>query len=189
MHAGKRRFKSDAFDTVSQANFHRRRVKIRHFDRQIGDASEREISPQRMVYYRSNWYIDAWCHFRNDLRSFSLDAIQSAIPLAEAAYEVEPSKLRERRGRGYGIFSGEAIGRAVLRFSPQRTRWVSQEIWHEGQTSRVLADGSLVLEFPYSDTRELIGEILRHGTEVTVLDPPELRHRVAATIQQMAMSV
>ena len=35
-----------------------------------------------------------------------------------------------------------------------------------------------MLEFPYADDRELIGDILRHGTEVEVLAPKELRQRV-----------
>ncbi|NBW46445.1 MAG: WYL domain-containing protein, partial [Betaproteobacteria bacterium] len=38
---------------------------------------------------------------------------------------------------------------------------------------------------PYSDTRELIGEILRHGTDVEVIAPPDLREQAAATIDQM----
>jgi predicted DNA-binding transcriptional regulator YafY len=37
--------------------------------------TEREVSPQRLVHYRDNWYLDAWCHLREDVRSFSIDAI------------------------------------------------------------------------------------------------------------------
>jgi predicted DNA-binding transcriptional regulator YafY len=38
---------------------------------------------------------------------------------------------------------------------------------------------------PYSDTRELIGEILRHGTDVEVIEPQNLREQAAATIDKM----
>jgi predicted DNA-binding transcriptional regulator YafY len=34
-----------------------------------------------------------------------------------------------------------------------------------------------VLEFPYGDDRELLGDILRHGAEVEVLAPRSLRVR------------
>ena len=37
-----------------------------------------------------------------------------------------------------------------------------------------------MLEFPYSDDRELIGDILRHGVAVEVLAPAGLREKVAA---------
>jgi predicted DNA-binding transcriptional regulator YafY len=42
-----------------------------------------------------------------------------------------------------------------------------------------------MLQVPYSDTRELIGEILRHGTDVEVIEPAGLREQAAATIDQM----
>jgi predicted DNA-binding transcriptional regulator YafY len=55
---------------------------------------------------------------------------------------------------------------------------VATEQWHPKQRSSVERDGSFVLEFPYADDRELIGDILRHGAEVEVLAPKELRGRV-----------
>ena len=47
-------------------------------------------------------------------------------------------------------------------------------------------DGSYVLELPYSDERELVGDILRHGADCEVLHPPELRHKVAEALRQAA---
>jgi proteasome accessory factor C len=67
----------------------------------------------------------------------------------------------------------------VLRFSPSAARWVADEQWHPGQQDQVLPDGSYELRIPYSDERELIGDILRHGPDVEVLDPPELRNAIA----------
>ena len=185
LNTGKRRFESNAFDAVSQANFTRCRVMVRHFGRQTGEVTERVISPQCLVYYRSNWYVDAWCHLRNDLRSFSIDAMESATLLSDEAVEVDPVKIHETFGRGYGIFGGAPVGRAKLKFSARRARWVAQEEWHPDQVSSVLPDGTLMLQVPYSDTRELIGEILRHGTDVEVIAPPDLREQAAATIDQM----
>jgi proteasome accessory factor C len=38
--------------------------------------TERVVSPQRIVYYRDNWHLDAWYHSKDGLRSFVLDAVQ-----------------------------------------------------------------------------------------------------------------
>ena len=35
-----------------------------------------------------------------------------------------------------------------------------------------------MLEIPYSDERELVGDLLRFGADVEVLEPAELRARV-----------
>jgi predicted DNA-binding transcriptional regulator YafY len=80
-------------------------------------------------------------------------------------------------GESYGIFSGRAKAWVKLRFTPARARWISAEEWHPRQRASFQPDGSYVLEFPYGDDRELIGDILRHGPEVEVLAPRELRTR------------
>jgi hypothetical protein len=100
---------------------------IRHFGRQTGEVTERVISPQCLVYYRSNWYVDAWCHLRNDLHSFSIDAMESATLLADEAVEVDTVKIHETFGRGYGVICGAPVGRAKLKFSARRARWVAQK--------------------------------------------------------------
>jgi predicted DNA-binding transcriptional regulator YafY len=61
---------------------------------------------------------------------------------------------------------------------------VERESWHPDQQSRHEADGSYVLKVPYSDDRELLGDILRHGPEVEVLAPPALRQSVQQAVAQ-----
>jgi predicted DNA-binding transcriptional regulator YafY len=59
------------FRTLTTALLSRRRLRIRHLRRQDGAVLEREVSPQRLVHYRDNWYLDAWCHERKALRTFA----------------------------------------------------------------------------------------------------------------------
>ncbi len=73
---------------------------------------------------------------------------------------------------------------ARLRFTPQRARWVAAEQWHPHQRVEFEADGSYLLEIPYSDDRELVMDILKHGPEVEVLDPPKLRERVRELLSE-----
>ena len=79
---------------------------------------------------------------------------------------------------GYGIFAGKPKAWAQLRFTPERARWVAGEQWHPQQESRTLDDGSYELSVPYSDDRELVGDILRYGPDVQVLGPKILRQRI-----------
>ena len=67
---------------------------------------------------------------------------------------------------------------ARLRFTPERARWVASEQWHPDQQASWLADGGYRLEVPYSDDRELVMDILKHGPDVEVEGPEELRRRV-----------
>lgn len=37
-------------------------------------------------------YLDGWCHLRNDLRSFAVDAIAHCDLLADSAHDVDPDQ-------------------------------------------------------------------------------------------------
>lgn len=178
VHAGKRAVIVKSFEEVAAATLARKRMRITHYSRQNGKTTDRDASPQRLVYYRDNWYVDAWCHLRDDVRSFSIDAINRVSILDTPAKEVSAKTIDQSVGEGYGIFGGSPKGWAKLMFKPERARWVSREGWHSKQRSETLADGSYVLEIPYSDERELVGDLLRYGADVEVLEPAELRVRV-----------
>ena len=182
---GKRELKLAHFEKVGAALLRRKRLAITYFARGSGETTEREVSPQRLVYYRENWYLDAWCHLRNDIRNFALDSIQHADVIETKAREVSHRSLDEVLGPGYGIFSGRRLQHAKLRFTPKRARWVAQETWHPKQKGGFSDDGSWLLEFPYADHRELIMDSLKFGADVEVLAPPDLRQRVADEAAKM----
>jgi len=65
------------------------------------------------------------------------------------------------------------------RFRGARFRWAELETWHPLQESHTEADGSYVLSVPYSDDREILGDIMRFGgADAEVLEPKELRSKV-----------
>jgi predicted DNA-binding transcriptional regulator YafY len=176
---GSRKLDSERFRTIAAGLLSRRRVRLYHFRRQTGETLEREVSPQRLVHYRDNWYLDAWCHLRTALRVFSVDAVARAEILDMRARSVSDETLDRELAAGYGIFAGSKTRNAVLRFEPTRARWVSRETWHPEQRGRFEADGSWLLEVPYSDPRELAMDILKYGPDVEVVRPASLRALVA----------
>jgi predicted DNA-binding transcriptional regulator YafY len=170
------------FPLVAKAVLTRSKLWIRHFNRKENRETEREISPQRLVHYRDNWYVDAYCHKSEGLRTFAVDAIRAAELREGRAKEVPAAELDEHLGSGYGIFAGKDVEWARLRFSAEAARWVSAQAWHPKQRARTEKDGSYVLEIPYANDRELLMEILKFGADVEVLGPASLRDRVAAAL-------
>ncbi|MCB1979881.1 MAG: WYL domain-containing protein [Burkholderiaceae bacterium] len=173
-----RRIDLPQFQVVGSALAHCRRLRIRYHARSDDQVSEREVSPQRLVHYRDNWYLDAWCHWREGLRSFSIDAIKDARLLEQPAIELAETELDAELGAGYGIFSGKAVQTAQLRFARRSARWVAAERWHPNQIGRWDHQGRWLLSVPFADPRELVRDILRHVPDVEVLAPDELRDEV-----------
>jgi proteasome accessory factor C len=174
------------FQIVAGAVLQRHRLRIDYYNRERDELSTREISPQRLARYRDNWYLDAWCHHKEALRIFAVECIRSVEQLASAAISVPEPSLHGELSSAYGIFAGKPIATATLVFTPQRARWVCEEIWHPEQQNCWLADGRYELRLPYSDDRELLMDILKHGAEVEVLAPSELREAVAASLRSAA---
>ena len=85
--------------------------------RSTDERTRRTVSPQRITHYRDNWYLDAWDHERDGLRSFAVDRISSARLLDDAARDLPESELNQHLASSYGIFSGEPKGWATIVFS------------------------------------------------------------------------
>jgi predicted DNA-binding transcriptional regulator YafY len=180
---GKRHTPTKFFEIIANALLNRKRLQLTHLGRQDMLISKREVSPQRLVYYRDNWYLDAFCHDKDNIRTFALDAFEDATPLDKPAVSIEDLDLKNELESGYGIFAGNKIEIAKLKFSPFRSRWVSKELWHPSQKGQLLDDGSYLFSIPYSDDREIMLDILRQGSDVEVLAPEQLRIKVKKALE------
>lgn len=180
---GQRVMAAKHFELISHTVLTRKRLRVRHYSRQRDDITERELSPQRLVHYRDNWYLDAWCHLRQALRTFALDTLEQAELIDKNAKHITDKALDAELGAGYGIFAGTDTECARLRFTPERARWIVKESWHPEQTGHFDDAGYYLLEVPYSDDRELIMDILKFGLGVEVLAPAKLRKKVAESLK------
>jgi len=172
------------FSLVATSLLTRKQLYIEYQGRERGKKTTREVSPQRLIYYRDNWYLDAWCHLREKLRSFSLDRIEQSKLIDLAASDIEESELDAHYASSYGIFAGKATHTARLKFNASVAKWVADEQWHPEQKGQFGIDGSYELEIPYRDARELIMDILKYGPNVQVLRPEPLRQQIQQQLEQ-----
>ena len=183
---GARRHEPKHFQLVASAVLGRERLKLTYWNRSKDEVTEREVSPQRLVHYRNNWYLDAWCHLRNDIRSFALDAMRDVSMVTGKVKDVSDAELDEVLASGYGIFSGKKVQWATLKFTGAAAKYVSMEEWHSKQKARWEKDGSYVLEVPFSSEKELIMDVLKFGPDAEVVGPKALRDFTAEAILRAA---
>lgn len=185
---GVRRTSHDGFERIAKALLERRRLRIHYQSRGEAEArptlASRDISPQRLTWYRNNWYLESWCHQAGALRQFALDRIANPETLDNPAKEVPADALDAHFASAFGIFAGAPDATAVLCFSPHRARWVAEEIWHPDQDHCWLPDGRYQLTLPYrrEHPEELIMDILKYGPDCEVVEPLDLR---AAVIERL----
>lgn len=174
------------FEVVGSALVKRKRLDIEYEARGSSKSiSKRVVSPQRLIHYRSNWYLGAWCHVSKGIRTFSLDSIVSCVMLEAKAKHLSNARLAEYYDTGYGIFGGSERKWARLKFNSTAARYVENEVWHPEQRSRYDKDGNYLLEIPYVFPTELIMDVMRHGADVEVLGPATLRRMVRERAEQV----
>jgi len=183
---GRRSRQLPHFPLIAAAVLERRRLRLIYKSRSKNEARQREVSPQRLVLYKNNWYVDVWCHQADDLRTFALENIKETRLLEVKATDVNAKEMDRRLTHSYGIFGGEATATARLRFTATAARWAADEQWFPDQQGYWLADGSYEMEIPYGNPTELIMDICRYGPDVEVIEPPELRQQVANQLQTAA---
>jgi predicted DNA-binding transcriptional regulator YafY len=179
-----RRVDSDVLVTVVDAVLQRKRIILEYKGARDALHQERRLSPQRVVQYRHNWYVDAYDHGSRALRCFALSRARNVRVVAGEAREVPHEQLDAHFTEAYGIFGGRAKGKAVLVFEGEAARIVREEVWHPQQRVLELPGGHFRLEFPCGDVRELARDVMRFADEVTVESPPVLRAAVAEMVMR-----
>lgn len=181
--SGNRKLDQISFRVVAGAVMARRQLKFRYRARSTGSTTERLVSPQRLAHYRDNWYLDAWDHEREALRSFAVDRIAAPLMQDAAALDRDETELNAHLAASYGIFSGPPKAWATLRFSPHAARWVADEHWHSQQQGSFLSDGRFELRVPYSNSKELLMDVLKYGPDAEVVAPLSLREEMKILLQ------
>lgn len=181
--AGQRAMDQLGFRLAATAVLDRKRLQFDYRARSTDERSHRTVSPQRLTHYRDNWYLDAYDHGREALRSFAVDRIGHAQRLDVAAIDLPEAALEEHLAAGYGIFSGAARAWATIVFSAKAARWVADTQWHPKQEGQVLPDGRFQLRLPYSNGKELLMDVLRYGADAQIVAPVSLREQARASLQ------
>lgn len=180
---GARKLDQHSFRMVAGAVLERRQLAFGYRARTTDNDSQRHVSPQRLTHYRDNWYLDAWDHDREALRSFAVDRMNNVHVREESARDIAGEELDATLASSYGIFAGTPKAWATVRFSAHAARWVADEHWHSGQQGSWLADGRYELKLPYSSSRELLRDVLKYGADAEVVAPTALREEMKIQLQ------
>lgn len=176
------RFPLEQFQSVAYAAINGLRLSVRFNDQAI-DSDDVELSPQRITYYRENWFLDAWSHPLNALRTYPMDVFKSAHVADLEAHLLPKVQVDEVLNTGYGAYIGQERQNAVLDFSPDRAEALKRLTWHDENNGTWLENGWYRVSVTYNNDRALIKDILRHCPGILVQEPAALKAKVIEAMQ------
>jgi predicted DNA-binding transcriptional regulator YafY len=168
----------EVFKAVLEGCLKRRSLSFTYRSLTKDDETTRTVDPYHLLNYMGTWHLIAYCHLRHGLRNFVFGRM-SDLKVLENTFTVPKSfNIQEHLQSAFGIYKGPPTKEVTIRFSPEKARWITGQVWHKDQKMKINKDGSLELSFPIADFAEIKMEILKHGAGVEVIRPKALRELI-----------
>lgn len=165
----------DVFRAVLEACLKKKTLSFTYSSPARKEEIRRSVDPYHLFNYMGTWHLIGYCHMRKDIRDFKLNRIKTPTILNQSFRIPGTFNFRDYFLSSFGIYKGRNKKQVVLCFTPEKAKWISDQIWHKDQKAKFLDDGSLELSFPVADFSEIAREILKHGSGVEVIRPEALR--------------
>jgi proteasome accessory factor C len=157
-------------DTLTRAIDGHKLVELEYLKPEEQEVVTRTVEPYSIERRLPNWYVHTWDIERDQPRSYRLDRMRNAKLLRKGFVPREgfdPSELH-------------TATTARIWYSPAVARWEVEK------GARPLVDGSALAEKSVGSAEWLVGEVVSYRGEAIVLEPPELRARVAERARALA---
>jgi predicted DNA-binding transcriptional regulator YafY len=148
----------------------RRLVRFEYLKEGEEQPSIRVVEPYELERDLPHWRVHTWDRDRDDERSFRLDRMRNA--------ELLPDRFEPRAGFETRGLEGARLAR--IWYSPEIARF------HVERGAQPLTDGAALKEQPFGSTEWLVGEIFSLRGEAIVLEPEDLRSRIAERAAELA---
>ncbi len=164
------REEEDLISTLARGMREHRLVEIEYLKESETTPSLRVVEPYQLERQMPNWYVHTWDRTSEGERSFRLDRMRSA--------HLSKEKFTPREGFEPTRLAG--AGSARVHYSQEIARFEIE------RGARRLADGSALREISVGSYEWLESDILSKRGEAVVLEPDELRSRIAARARELA---
>jgi proteasome accessory factor B len=173
------------FDALAQAAAQRKQLQLTYRKPGRRATELRLVDPYHLANINGEWFLFAWCHLRNDIRTFVPARIQEVSPTGKIFARPQKFSLEKRLRDSFGVQSGHGNFEVVLRFSELVSDYIREKKWHESQELRELEDGGVELRMKLSSLGEIERWVLGWAGNARVVHPPELAGSIAAAARKI----
>jgi len=166
------------FDTLAKAVAQRRQLELTYRKPGRRQTELRVVDPYHLANINGEWFLFAWCHLRQDIRTFVPARIQAVKTTGRTFLRPQKFSLNKRLRDSFGVESGQGCFDVVVRFNEMVADYIREKKWHESQELRELPDGGVELRMKLSSLAEVERWILSWAGNARVIQPRELAESV-----------
>ena len=157
-------------EKLSKAIDEHKLVEIEYLKPEEQEVATRTVEPYSIERRLPHWYVHTWDVDRDQPRSYRLDRMRKAT--------VQRKGFTPREGFDPSELHDATTAR--IWYSPAVARWEVEK------GARPLVDGAALADKSVGSAEWLVGEVVSYRGEAVVLEPQELRARVALRARELA---
>ncbi len=175
----------EIFDALAKATAGRQRLELTYRKPGQRQTEQRLIDPYHLANINGEWYLFAYDHLRQDIRTFVPARIQAVKVTGKTFFRPQQFSLEKRLRDSFGVLSGQGHFDVVIRFAPAVADYIREKKWHDSQELRERKNGGVDLRLKLSGLAEVERWVLSWGGNAVVLRPAEL----AASVKRAARKI
>jgi predicted DNA-binding transcriptional regulator YafY len=120
------------------------------------------------------WFLFAFDHLRNDVRTFVPSRMQLVKPTGNKFVRPRKFSIAQRLRDSFGVHSGQGDFDVTIRFNEFAADYIREKRWHASQQLKELPGGGVELGLKLSSLGEVERWVLGWGGNAVVIEPAEL---------------
>lgn len=174
------------YDELIEASAAHQSVRIRYDSFAEGEEIQTKLSPYQLLFSRHSWYVIGRSSLHGEARTFNLGRVRKLERLEEKFKIPQGFSIERYLRNAWNLIPESGPDREVIvKFAPLVAKNVAEVNWHRTQRLEFQEDGSLHFHVLVSGLGEISWWILGYGDQAEVLQPSELRERVAGHAKRL----
>ncbi|MBF0542537.1 MAG: WYL domain-containing protein [Nitrospirae bacterium] len=174
------------FENIIKAIIEQKQLEIKYHAINTDEVTTRIIDPYEVYFDDGIWFVYAYCHKRNERRSFAFDRLKS-VKLINTKFD-KPDNWNIDTNRAWHVREGTDTTVKVI-FAKEVAELIKRKTsWHPSETRTVKVTGEVELTFRLSGTEEIKWWINSWIPYVTVLEPESLRLEIKRDLEKAMLA-
>lgn len=174
------------FENVLKATKTHLTLEMEYKTAQNKEYEVRRFDPYHIICQKGSWYVLGYSYHAEAIRLYAMPRIRNCKITKDKFKIPKDFKLSDHIDVQMGAWgnSGEKF-KVEIEFVKGLKTYVMERTWHKGQTIRENKDGSVYLSFETNQLGQVVAWVMSFTGGAKVLNPPELKQRVADAARQI----
>lgn len=176
------------FDVLGKATAQRQQLELIYRKPGQRQPETRIVDPYHLGNINGEWYMFAYDHLRQDIRTFVPARIKSVKPTGKTFDRPQKFSLEKRLRDSFGVHSAQGEFQVVIRFNEMVADYIREKRWHDSQKLVELKNGGVELHLKLSSLEEIERWVLGWGGNAVVIKPQQLAEMVKRSAEKILKS-